>query len=330
MLSQSRAAVAGLAAALLSALLIAATLPARAQTYPSRNVHVVVAYAPGGTGDIVARLIAVPLAAALGQNVIIENRAGATGAIGTQTVALAPPDGHMLLMGQTGEISINQHWIKGLTYDAQKDLQPIALASVVPLALVVSSKASYSTMDEMAAALRSGKPLTFASAGTGTPGHFAGEFLKLKTKGNLAHVPYKGAGPALNDLLGGHVDMYFPGFPAVTPHLKSGTMKILAVSSARRSGAAPDIPTVAEAISDPNFDLTLWQGFFAPRGTPKAIVERLNVEINKILASPEMQAKLRDAGADVRTTSTDQFAAFVKAESDKYLQIIKESGVKPE
>ena len=309
---------------------LAFALPASAQTYPSQTVRIIVAYAPGGTGDIVARLIAVPLAAALGQNVVVENRAGATGAIGTQAVVSAAPDGHTLLMGQTGEIAINQHWIAGLTYDAAKDLQPIALASVVPLALVVGAKAPYSSMADMAKALSERKPVTFASAGTGTPGHFAGEFLKLRTKADLTHVPYKGAGPALNDLLGGHVDMYFPGFPAAMPHLKSGTMKVLAVSSATRTGAAPEVPTVAEAIKDPNFDLTLWQGFFAPRGTPKAIVDKLNTEINKILATPDIQAKLRDAGADVRATTVDQFVAFAKTESDKYLQIIKESGVKPE
>src|SRR3954454_324509 len=309
---------------------VAAVLPASAQTFPNRTIHIVVAYAPGGTGDIVARLIAVPLGEALGQTIVIENRAGATGAIGTQAVVSAPPDGHTLLMGQTGEIAINQHWIKGLTYNAEKDLMPIALASVVPLALVVPAKAPYSTMAELAKALAEKQLLTFASAGTGTPGHFAGEFLKLRTKANLTHVPYKGAGPALNDLLGGHVDMYFPGFPAAAPLLKSGTVKILAVSSAKRSSAAPEIPTVAEAIKDPNFDLTLWQGFFAPAGTPKPIVERLNTEINKILSSPEMQAKLRDAGADVRIGSTEQFAAFARSESDKYAQIIKESGVKPE
>jgi tripartite-type tricarboxylate transporter receptor subunit TctC len=143
-------------------------------------------------------------------------------------------------------------------------------------------------------------------------------------------VPYKGAGPALNDLIGGHVDMYFPGFPAATPLLKSGTVKLLAVSSAKRASGAPDVPTVAEAINDPHFDLTLWQGFFAPAGTPKAVVDRLNTEINKILASPDMQAKLRDAGADVRIGSSEQFAAFAKAESQKYFQIIQESGVKPE
>jgi len=307
-----------------------AVLPASAQNFPNRNIHIVVAYAPGGTGDIVARLIAQPLGEALGQTIVIENRAGATGAIGTQAVVSSPPDGHTLLMGQTGEISINQHWIANLSYSAQKDLVPVALASVVPLALVVPAKAPYETINDLAKALTDKKPLTFASAGTGTPGHFAGEFLKLRAKANLTHVPYKGAGPALNDLIGGHVDMYFPGFPAATPLLKAGTVKLLAVSSAKRSGAAPEIPTVAEAIKDPNFDLTLWQGFFAPAGTPKPIVDRLNAEINKILASADMQRKLRDAGADVRIGSTEQFAAFTKSESDKYAQIIKESGVKPE
>jgi tripartite-type tricarboxylate transporter receptor subunit TctC len=312
----------------LAALLVAA--PASAQKYPSRTIHIIVAYAPGGTGDIVARLLSVPLAAALGENIVVENRAGATGAIGAQAVVSSQPDGHTLLMGQTGEISINQHWIKGLTYNAQRDLIPVALASVVPLALVVPAKSPYSTMADLAKAFAAKTPLTYASSGTGTPSHFAGEFLRLRTKANLTHVPYKGAGHALNDLIGGHVDLYFPGFPAVTPLLKSGTAKILAVSSAKRAGGAPDIPTVAEAIGDPHFDLTLWQGVFAPAGTPTPIVDRLNTEINKILASPDMQKKLRDAGADVRISSREQFAAFTKAESAKYLQIIKDSGVKPE
>jgi len=314
--------------AALVALVIAA--PASAQNYPSRTIHIVVAYAPGGTGDIVARLLAAPLSAALGENIVVENRAGATGAIGAQAVVSSPPDGHTLLMGQTGEISINQHWIKGLTYNAERDLIPVALASVVPLGLVVPAKSPYSTMAELAKALTDKKPLTYASSGTGTPSHFAGEFLRLRTGANLTHVPYKGAGPALNDLIGGHVDLYFPGFPAVTPLLKSGNAKLLAVSSSKRAGGAPDIPTVAEAINDPHFDLTLWQGVFAPAGTPRPIVERLNAEINKILASPDMQQKLRDAGADVRIGSLETFAAFTKAESAKYLQIIKDSGVKPE
>ena len=330
MLTRTRAAIGVVLGLALAAAPVFAAPTAAAETYPNRAVHIIVAYAPGGTGDIVARLIAVHLSTALGQSVVVENRAGATGSIGAQAVMSAAPDGHTLLMGQTGEISINQHWIKNLGYDPLKELQPIALASVVPLALLVPNNAPYSTMAEMVAAIKSNAPLTFASAGTGTPGHFAGEFLKLKTKGNLTHVPYKGAGPALNDLLGGHVNMYFPGFPAAMPLLQSGTAKVLAVSSAKRSSVEPNVPTVAEAIGDPNFDLTLWQGFFAPRDTPKEIVERLNTEINKILSDPDVRAKLRDAGADVATTTVAQFAAFTRAESDKYLQIIQQSGVKPE
>ncbi len=308
---------------------LATTLPAFAQTYPSRPVHLVVAYAPGGTGDIVARLLSDRLAAALGQNVVVENRSGATGAIGTQAVVSAPPDGHVLLVGQTGEIAINQHWIKGLTYDAERDLQPVALATIVPLALVIPAAAPHTSVADMLKA-SSGKALTFASSGTGTPGHFAGELLKLRSKTNMTHVPYKGAGPALNDLLGGHVDFFFSGFPAAVAQVKAGKLKLIAVSTAKRSPAAPDVPTVAEGGGFSDFDLSLWQGIFAPRGTPKDIVLRLNTEINKIVTQPDFRARLRDDGADVNPMTVDQFAAFVKAEGDKYLNIIKQSGVKPE
>jgi len=321
----------GIAAAILAGTLMPAVLPARAQVYPSATVHLVVAYSPGGTGDFIARVISDKLAAVLGRSVVVDNRPGASGAIGTQSVVAAAPDGHTLLVGQTSEVAINQHWIKNISYDADKDLQPIALASVVPLALAVPAKAPYTTVAELLAALSSpDRSFTFASAGTGTPGHFAGEFLKLKSKGKLTHVPYKGAGPALNDLLGGHVDFYFPGFPAVAPHLKAGTLKILAVSSAKRSAIAPDIPAVGETAGMGDFDFTLWQGFFAPRGTPPDLVKRLNIEINAILAQPDVKEKMREAGADIIPMSVDEFAIFVKAESQKYLRIIKDTGVTPE
>src|SRR5437588_7387032 len=235
-------------------------LPAFAQPFPLKPVHLIVAYAPGGTGDVVARVIADKLAAALGQTVVVENRAGASGAIGATSVANAPPDGHMLLVGQTGEIVVNQFWMKGLTYDPQA-LEPVALATVVPLALTVPARAPYATMADMFRELKeSNKPVSFASAGTGTPGHLAGEYLSAKLPGKLVHVPYKGAGPALNDIIGGHVDMYFPGLPSVMPLMKAGTVKALAVSSIKRSDAAPDIPTVAEATGFSDFDFTLWQG----------------------------------------------------------------------
>src|SRR5689334_25311744 len=207
---------------------------ASSQNYPNRTIQLIVAYAAGGTGDIVARSISDKLGAALGQTVVVENRAGASGSIGAHSVTTAAPDGYTLLVGQTGEIAVNQHWLKGLNYDPDKDLVPIALAAGVPLALGVPAKAPYSTMPEFLAALKAKPKMTFASAGIGTPGHFAGELLKLQFDENLAHVPYKGAGPALNDLIGNHVDFYFPGFPAAAPHVKAGNLKVLALSSGKR------------------------------------------------------------------------------------------------
>ena len=314
-----------------TALLAAATgiaAPGTAQQpYPSRTITVIVPFSPGGTGDIVARVVAEKLAPALGQSVMVENRAGAAGTLGTRAVVAAAPDGHTLLLGQTGEIAIAPHWNKSAGYETSRDLQPIALATIVPLALVAPGKASYSSVAEMLKTA-SGKGLSFASAGAGTPGHFAGEVLKYRTKSNLAHVPYKGAAPALNDLLGGHVDFFFSGFPAAIPYVKAGNLKLLAVSSSRRSEVAPDVPTVAEASGIAEFDITLWQGFFAPRGTPTEIVARLNGEINRILLQPDVKAKLLEAGADVRPLSVDQFAQFVTTEVTKFALIINDTGLK--
>src|SRR5690242_1570782 len=315
---------AGLIAAIVGAAL---ATPVWSQPYPSRTIQLIVAYAAGGTGDIVARSISDKLGASLGQSVVVENRAGASGAIGAHSVTSAPPDGYTLLVGQTGEIAVNQHWLKGLNYDPDKDLMPIALAAVVPLALVVPSKAPYSTLQEFLAALKSKPKMTFASAGIGTPGHFAGELLKLKFDENLAHVPYKGAGPALNDLIGGHVEFYFSGFPAAAPHVKSGNLKLLALSSAKRSPAAPDVPTVAEVTGIKDYDFTLWAGFFAPRGTPQPVIDRLNKEINTVLGQPDVKARLEAAGAVVTPMSVPEFREFVQRESAKYLQVIKETGV---
>jgi tripartite-type tricarboxylate transporter receptor subunit TctC len=182
-------------------------------------------------------------------------------------------------------------------------------------------------MQEFMAALKAKPKLSFASAGTGTPGHFAGELLKLKFDGNLNHVPYKGAGPALNDLIGAHVDFYFPGFPAAAPHVKSGTLKMLALSSAKRSPAAPDVPTVAEVTGLEDYDFTLWVGIFAPRGTPQPIVERLNKDINAVLDQPDVKARLEDVGAIVTPMSLTEFKDFVQRESSKYARVIKETGV---
>ncbi len=315
------------ATVLLAAAAIGVAAPVSAQPYPSRTITVIVPFSPGGTGDIVARVVAEKLGPALGQSVVVENRAGAAGTLGTRAVVAAAPDGHTLLLGQTGEIAIAPHWNKAAGYETSKDLQPVALATIVPLAMVAPGKASYSSIAEMLKAA-SGKGLSFASAGAGTPGHFAGEMLKYRTKSNLAHVPYKGAGPALNDLLGGHVDFFFSGFPAAIPYVKAGNLKLLAVSSSKRSGVAPDVPTVAEASGIADFDITLWQGFFAPRGTPPEVVARLNGEINRIILQPDVKAKLLQAGADVRPLSVDQFAQFVNTEVAKFALILKDTGLK--
>jgi tripartite-type tricarboxylate transporter receptor subunit TctC len=318
-----------MAAVSLAAAAIGLAAPASAQAYPNRTITVVVPFAPGGTGDIVARVVSEKLSAALGQSIVVENRAGAAGTIGARAVVAAPADGHTLLLGQTGEIAIAPRWSKGAGYDADKDLQPVALATVVPLALVAPGNASYSTVPEMLETSRR-RGLSFASAGAGTPGHFAGEVLKLRANADLAHVPYKGAGPALNDLLGGHVDFFFSGFPAAVPYVQDGKLKLLAVSSAKRSSAAPEVPTVAEAAGIGDFDITLWQGFFAPRGTPPDVVGRLNKEINRVLTDPAVKASLLKAGADVRPMAVDQFAEFVRTEIAKFAQIIKDAGIKPE
>lgn len=299
---------------------------AAAQSFPSKQILLVVPYAAGGTGDIVGRMVADKLTTALGQSVVVENRAGATGAIGTRSVVSAPPDGHTLLVGQTGEIAITPNWGKGTGYHPDKDLAPVALATVVPLALVAPASSGHKTVGDLVAAAAA-KPLSFASSGTGTPGHFAAELIKLRTKANMAHVPYKGAGLALNDLIGGHVAFFFSGFPAADPHVKAGTLTLIGVSSGKRSVSAPLVPSVGETKGLEGFDITLWQGFFAPKATPAAIVERLNFEINRILNDPEMSAKLLSQGAEPRPLSVSEFAAFVRGEGEKFSAIIKDIGL---
>lgn len=323
-MSKNRAGCA--AAAAVSAFIAAPSIAAAQTSFPSRQILLVIPFAPGGTGDIVGRMLAERLTVALGQSVVVENRAGASGAIGARSVATAPPDGHTLLVGQTGEIAITPNWGKGTGYHPDKDLAPVALATVVPLALVSPSKAGFKTVADLVAAAQ-GKPMSFASSGTGTPGHFAGELLKMRTKSDMAHVPYKGAGLALNDLLGGHVTYFFSGFPAADPYVKAGSLTLLAVSSGKRSLSAPDVPSVGETKSLEGFDITLWQGFFAPGGIPAAIVGKLNSEINKQLNDPEVKAKLLAQGAEPRPLSVSEFSAFVRTEGEKFAGIIKDIGL---
>ena len=317
-------------AALLALGHLAATAPAAAQTYPSRPIHLIVNFPPGGTGDIIGRIVANRLAAELGQSIVVENRPGAGGTIGARDVVNAEADGYTLSVGQTPEVAVNPYFMTNVGYDPQKDLQPIALAGVVPLALVVPPDSPFADVTQWVAALRGKRALTFASAGIGTPGHLAGELLKLKLDDRLVHVPYKGAGPALNDVAGSHVDFYFPGYPGAVPLMQGGKVKMLAISTAQRSPLAPDMPTVAEATGLADFDFTLWAGFFGPRALPADIAARLNAAINKVIVEPDIKARLHETGAAVSPLSIGQFGDFVRSEIARYQGIIKAAGLKPE
>lgn len=310
--------------------LSAATLPAFAQTYPNRPIHLIVNFAPGGAGDILGRIIGNQLGIELNQSVVVENHAGAGGTIGARDVVNAAPDGYTLTVAQTPEISINPYFMKDVGYDPLKDLQPVALGGVMPLVLAVPEKSPYTTAAQWVTALRANAPMNFASAGVGTPGHLAGEMLKLKLDSKLVHVPYKGAGPALNDVAAGNVDFYFPAYPSAVPLAQGGKIKLLAVSTVKRSTASPDLPTVAEATGITNFDFPLWVGFFGPHGMPMDITQKLNTAINKIILEPAINAKLKAIGPEVEALSIDQFAAFVRTDTAKYQEIIKAGNLKPE
>lgn len=319
-----RAALGGLAAAALVKGAVAQ--PA----WPARAIQVVVPYAPGGTGDLFARMVAERLRGPLGVNVLVENRSGATGAIGTQAVARAAPDGHTLLFGQAPEIAIAKSFVPNLGYDAERDLAPVALVGNAALALVVNAASPYASVADLIAGARA-RPgvLSFGTAGTGTPGHFAAETLALRGGARMVHVPYRGAAPALTDLLGGHVDFFFSGMPPAVPHVREGRLRLLAVSTARRAPAAPDTPTVQEGgIAD--FDFSLWGGLFAPAGTPPGVVGRLNEEVNRILGDPAIRDRLIQEGSEVVTASPADFVAMVGREVGKYARVIAATGVRPE
>jgi tripartite-type tricarboxylate transporter receptor subunit TctC len=320
-----------LAPVVVTTFLVGIVAPARSDDYPNRPIHFIVNFVPGGTGDIIARLIGGQMAIELGQSVVVENRPGAGGTLGTRDVVKATPDGYMLTVAQTPEIAINPYFMKDVGYDPQKDLKPIALGGIVPLALVVPETAPYSTADEFVNFLRTtDKQVTFASGGVGSSGHLAGELLKLKLNNKLVHVPYKGAGQALADIVAGNVDFYFPGLIAALPFIKAGKLKLLAVATTKPSAAMPDVPTMAQATGIRNFNFTLWAGFFGPRALPDDIVTKLNRTIDKIIVEPDMQKKLETNGVEVAPMTIEQFNAFITGEIYNYQAVIHETNLKPE
>ncbi len=301
-----------------------------AQAYPTRPIRIVTPYNPGGTSDIMARIVAQKLTEAWGQQVVVENRAGASGMIGADVVAKAAPDGYTLLAAYVTEIAIVPSLYPKAPYDPLRDLAPVALTALTPMILVVTPSIPAKSVKEFAT-LAKAKPgqYAYASAGSGSPAHLAGELLQRAAGIQLTHVPYKGGGQALTDTLAGHTALFFSSMPSAMPHIKAGRLRGVAISTAQHSSAAPDVPTVAESGGF-EFDIGAWNGLFAPAGTPKAIVDKINAEVTRSLTSPDMKSKLATEGADTSSWSADQFRTFVYSEVAKFARIIKEAGVKAE
>jgi len=297
--------------------------------YPTRPVRMVVGFPPGGGTDVVARIIAPGLPENLGQPVVIENRPGATGTVAAAMVAKSPADGYTLMMGHVSVNAIAPSLFPNLQYDVFKDFAPVTLAASVPHFVVVHPSLPVNSIRELVAYSkeRPGK-LSFPSAGNGSTPHLAGEIFKSMAGVNLVHVPYKGSGQSMADLLAGQHQVAFDTAPASAGYVRSGRMRVLGVSSAKRVPEYPDVPTVAEA-GVPGYEVITWYGVFAPGGTPPAIVNRLHVEIAKAMEAPAAHARLAEAGADGTVTrSPDEFAAIVRADTARYAKIIKDAGLK--
>jgi tripartite-type tricarboxylate transporter receptor subunit TctC len=299
----------------------------QAQSYPAKPIKIVVPTVPGGATDLTARLVGQKMAERLGQPVLVENRPGGNEVIGTDLVVKAAPDGYTLLVVAPAAVVVLPH-LQKLPYQAEKDLAPISLAAVTPLLLVVHPSLSAQTVKELVE-LAKAKPgqLAYASTGNGGVQHLAGELLKITAKIDVVHVPYKGAGQVMQDLIGGQVAMFFSGMPPAMPHVRSGKLRALAVTSAGRSPSAPEVPTMAEA-GVPGFDISNWFAFFAPAGTPPEVIARLNAEVGYALKQPDVREKLAGAGAEAMGTSAEELARFLRAESAKFASLIKLSGAK--
>ncbi len=299
-----------------------------AQSFPAKTVRIVVPQAPGGASDALARVIAQRLTERWKQQVIVENRPGAGGNIGTDSVAKAPADGYTLLLGYVGTHAINVSLYTSLGWDPVKDFTPVATLATVPFALVVNPQLPVSTVaDFINLAKAKPRELTFASAGNGSVNHLLGEMFNMAAGVNLVHVPYKGAAPALTDLIGGQVQATFTSLPSVAQHMRSGAVRALAVTSARRSESFPQLPTLVES-GIPGFDVNPWFGLLAPAGTPRDIVERIHGDVNALLAAKEVKERFAASGADAYVTSVDQFATLLRADIQKWAAAVKASGAK--
>ena len=300
--------------------------------WPSKPITYIVPFPAGGTTDVLGRLIGQKLGAALGQTIVIDNRGGAGGSLGSEIAARATPDGYTLLGGTISSHAINVSLYPKLGYDPIKSFQPITLIGTNPVVLVVNQASPYKSLQDVIAAAKAKKPLNSASAGSGTSQHLALELLKAKAGIDITHIPYKGSGPAIQDVIGGQVDMMFDTTVVAGPHIESGKLRALAVTSAKRLPTLPNVPTVAESgitgLAD--YEVISWQAIFAPAGTPKTVVDRLHAEIAKILNEPDMQERIAKLGMQGADMTIEQIAAFQKAEVAKWAAVIKSANIKLE
>ena len=318
---------------MLTALLLGATLAAPltavAQQYPTKAIRFVVPFAPGGGTDIIGRIVAQALNETLGQPVVIDNRGGAGSTLGTEIVAKSPADGYTILFGNIS-LAFNATLYTKLRYDTIRDLAPISLSAVQPNIVVIHPGLPAKNLKEFIELARAnpGK-YNYASAGTGSGTHLAAELLKLQTKIDIVHVPYKGTGPALSDLLGGQINMMVSTFASALPHVKSGRMRALGVTTAKRSPATPDVPTLIEG-GVAGYDYSTWYGLLAPAGTAKPIIDTLNAANRKVLAREDIKQRLESQGVDPIVNTPAEFTAYVKSETEKWGKVVKATGAKAE
>jgi tripartite-type tricarboxylate transporter receptor subunit TctC len=302
---------------------------ALAQNYPVKPIRFIVSFPPGGTVDITARIVQPKLSESLGQPIVIENRGGAGGAVGTEAVARSAPDGYTFLFTLSSH-TINPFLYK-LAYDVERDFAPVSLIVSVPQLIAASPNAPAKTLRELVAAAKE-RPgfYAYASPGSGTPGHIAAELLKLRTGINIVHVPYKGGGPAVADTIAGQVPFLFLTAPAALSHARSGRLRALAVTTRKRTAAAPEIPTVAEELNLPDYEVDSWVAMFAPAKTPAAVVARMQKDVTRVVHLPEVKQKLLDQSADPVGSSPEELDRVVKTELKSWAAVIRDAGIKPE
>jgi tripartite-type tricarboxylate transporter receptor subunit TctC len=312
------------------AAIAAAFTSAQAQNYPTRPITLVIPFAPGGSTTIVGRGVAEKMGELLGEKIIVDNRPGAGGTVGTRAVAKSEPDGYTLVLGYTGTLAIGPSLYKNVGYDPRKDFAPIGMIGNAPNSLVVNPSFPAKTVAELITYAKANPgTINFGSAGAGTASHITGEYFARAAGITLVHIPYKGTGPALTDLLGGHIPMAFAPIPASHTNVAAGKLRALAVTSTTRSGLLPDVPTVAES-GLPGFDASLYYGLAAPAGTPRPIIDKLNKALRDALASDEVKRQLGNDGTDITPGSPEDYAALIDKDEKKWAQLVKASGVEPE